>query len=144
MSSYLTLAAGAIFLTVVVGLIIPEGKLNKFINFAMRLICIFVLIQPITQIFQLTDASEVLIDYDYICDVYSKSQSKMLEEQIFSDLQIECECYVAIDYVDEQIIQSEVSVVIANEFYDEQTKNEIYAYLLKLGYIDINVNEKDL
>jgi hypothetical protein len=142
MSTYITLAAGAIFLTVVVGIIIPDGKLNKFISFIMRLICIFVLIQPITQIFEISDAEETYVNYDYICEVYSRSQSRMLEDLIYDNFEVECECTINISYDGEQIIQSDVNVVLPANTINEQTKTEIYAYLQELGYIDINVNEK--
>ena len=48
MKGYLLTAAGVIFLSVIVSLIIPDGKLNKTIVFVMRMACILVLLQPIT------------------------------------------------------------------------------------------------
>ena len=53
MKIYLISAAAVIFLSVLVSLIIPEGKLNKTIVFILRMVCIFVLIQPITGIFKI-------------------------------------------------------------------------------------------
>jgi hypothetical protein len=143
MSSYLTLAAGIIFLTIVLGIILPDGKLNKFINFIIRLICIFVLIQPITQIFSIEDDQTALIDYDYICTVYSVTQSKMLEELLLSDLNIQCDCTVYVTYDGEQLKETGVDVLIIDNLNNIRTKNEICEYLQELGYIDINVNEKD-
>lgn len=46
MTAYITVAAGAVFLTVVVGMIIPDGKLNKSVNFVLRMACILILISP--------------------------------------------------------------------------------------------------
>ncbi len=57
MKTYLLTAAGVIFLSVIVSLLIPEGKLNKSIVFVMRLACIFVLIQPITGIFKIKSST---------------------------------------------------------------------------------------
>lgn len=68
MKTYLLGAAAAIFLSVIVSLLVPEGKLNKSITFIMRLICILVLIQPLTGIFKIgsSDNSESKVDYTYI------------------------------------------------------------------------------
>ena len=44
MKTYLLTAAGVIFLSVIISLVIPEGKLNKSIVFVMRMACILVLI----------------------------------------------------------------------------------------------------
>ncbi len=143
MTVYLSLAAGVVFLTVLVGFIVPEGKMNKAVNFVMRLICIFILVQPILKIFDLniTDAqSAQMIDYDYICGVYSKNQSEQLEKLIYENLQIECECTVDFVYADGAFKENGVTVL--TYFVDGQTKDKIYEYLKGLGYIDINVNEK--
>ena len=56
MKEYLLSAVGVIFLSVIVSLIVPDGKLNKTIVFIMRMVCIFVLIQPVSGIFKITDA----------------------------------------------------------------------------------------
>ena len=53
MKAYLLSAAAVIFLSVIVSLIIPEGKLNKKKVFVMRMVCIFVLISPNTGNFKI-------------------------------------------------------------------------------------------
>ena len=65
MKTYLLTAAGVIFLSVIVSLVIPEGKLNKSIVFVMRMACILVLIQPISGVFKLKSypLDEPLFDY---------------------------------------------------------------------------------
>jgi hypothetical protein len=141
MKEYIALAAGTIFLVVIVGLIVPDGKLKKVINFALRLICIYVLIQPLGTIFNFsqTNQSET-VDYDYISQVYSKTQSTQLENMIYENFGLSCECTVEIIYEDETLKENGVTVL--GDFVDEQTKTQICEYLKSLGYIDINVNEK--
>ena len=84
MKTYLLTAAGVIFFSVIVSLLIPNGKLNKTIVFVMRMACILVLLQPITGIFKITSTviDEPLFDYVYICKVYSDDQSEQLEKLI--------------------------------------------------------------
>ena len=84
MTTYIAVAAGAVFLTVVVGMIIPEGKLHTSVNFVLRIACIFILISPLAQIFDisLSEGGEGDVDFDYICQVYSEGQSSQLEKLI--------------------------------------------------------------
>ena len=70
MKAYFLTSAGVIFLSLIVSMLIPEGKLNKTITFVLRLACIFVLLQPISGIFKITSANtggEPLYDYEYVC-----------------------------------------------------------------------------
>lgn len=141
MKEYLYLAAGAVFLTVFVGFIVPEGKMKKSIGFVMRIACIFVLITPVKQMFRLTDADTgSMIDYEAICAVYSETQSERLENMIYEEFSVECECRVDFVYEDGEIRENGVEVL--TDIVDVQIKNSIYEYLESLGYIDINVNEK--
>lgn len=141
MKEYLYLAAGAVFLTVFLGFVIPEGKMKKSISFVARIACIFVLITPIKQMFRITDDDmQSLIDYEAICAVYSETQSARLENMIYEELSVECECRVDFIYTDGEIKENGVEVL--TDIVDGQIKNSIYEYLQNLGYIDINVNEK--
>ena len=141
MTSYLLTAAGVIFLSLIVGFIIPEGKLNKSINFVLRLICIGVLLQPVTGIFDFSTAqSSQLADYDYICSVYSKTQSEQLSKDIKENLGIQCDCTVSVIFEDGEIKENGVSIFV--EECDEEKVNLIWEYLKSAGYINITVHEK--
>jgi hypothetical protein len=139
MKEYIALAAGTIFLVVIVGFIIPEGKLKNIINFALRLICIYVLIQPIGKVFNFNYSdNQTSVDYQYICAVYSQSQSAQLQNMIYENLGLECECEIEIIYEDDTLKENGVTVL--GDFVDEQTKTQLCEYLQSLGYININVN----
>lgn len=142
MTTYLALSAGIIFLTVLLSFIIPEGKLNKSINFVVRIACIFILVSPIISIFDFSAATtqDDLVDYDYLCDVYSDTQSDQLEKMIFDATGIECQCIV--DFTYEDGVFRENGVTILTDFVDSVTIGKIQAYLKELGYININVNEE--
>lgn len=143
MKGYLLAAVGVIFLTVIVSFIVPEGKLKKTVNFILRLVCICVLIQPVTSIFKFTPQTETnLYDYDYICEVYSQNQSKLVTDKVAEDLGIEnCVCTVEIVYDGTQIKENGIKVV--GNFVDDESIKIITEYLESLGYINITVNEKD-
>lgn len=141
MTAYLLTATGVIFLTVVIGFIVPEGKLNKSVNFVLRLACIFVLIQPVTKIFDFSDAqAKSLTDYEYICSVYSQNQSEALTDKILQDLDLECDCVVSVVFEDGKILEN--GVTVNTNFVDDETIKNITEYLKELGYINITVNEK--
>ena len=142
MKTYLLTAAAVIFLSVIVSLIIPQGKLNKTIVFVMRMACILVLIQPITGIFKIntSSSSETIYDTEYVATVYSKNQSGSLEKLLYEKYAEECECRVNIIYSEGNFKADSVSVQTSSE--NNQLISDIYEYLEKLGYINITVYAK--
>ena len=142
MKIYLISATAVIFLSVIVSLIIPEGKLNKTIIFIMRMACILVLLQPITGIFKRSSsaANSAFYDYEYICRVYSDNQSEQLEKAIAEKFSIESSCIINIVYKDGEFSVEQVSVEI-NEANDKIIQ-DIYEYLVELNYINISVYAK--
>lgn len=138
-SEYLYVAIGVVFLTVIVGLLVPDGKLKKSVNFVLRLVCICVLVNPIINLFDIEDKiGEVKLDYEYVCLIYSKNQSECLSKMITETLGFDCSCSVAVVYDDGKIKENGVSVT-GDFSLDDVTK--ILEYLTGLGYIDITVND---
>lgn len=140
-AEYLYVALGVVFLSVIAGLLIPEGKLKKSVNFVLRLICILVLINPLLNLFGIEEeVKNITFDYGYICEIYSKNQSELLTQKVIEDCQTECVCTVEVIYEDEKI--KEGGVTVTGNFTDEQSINKILEYLQGLGYIDIIVNDQ--
>ena len=139
MKTYLISATAVIFLSVMVSLIIPEGKLNKTIVFVMRMACIFVLIQPVTGIFKIKTSATTspLYDYEYICKVYSDNQSEQLEKIIYEKFAVESTCTVNIVYDNGEFRADGVEIEINQENYE--IIDDIYEYLEELKYINISV-----
>ncbi|MDE6585612.1 MAG: stage III sporulation protein AF, partial [Clostridia bacterium] len=137
MKAYLLSTAGVIFLSVVVSLIVPEGKLHKSVIFVMRLICILVLIQPVTGIFKISSVSETsdFYDYEYISNVYSEHQSAELEKLISDKFSATSNCKVEVECVDGLFKVTSVSVELDKK--NNNLINEIYAYLEERDYINI-------
>ena len=96
MTAYIASAAGAVFLTVVVGMIIPDGKMAKSITFVLKIVCILVLLSPLINIFSIDIGAETgaIIDYDGLSDILSSNQSAQLEKLIFEQFGVGCECSV--------------------------------------------------
>ena len=143
MEKYLLSAAGVIFLSVIVSLLIPEGKLNKTITFVMRLICIFVLIQPLTGIFKISSTfgeAENFFDYEYVCGKYSEHQSSQLEILLLDKFSVDTESLVKVEYEEGQFKVKGVEICVSSE--DAFFIEKIYAYLQELGYINISVYAK--
>jgi len=140
-TEYLLTALGVIFLAVIVGLIIPEGKLKKSINFVLRLICVFVLVQPVVNLFGFEGGTgEISYDYDYICEVYSENQSKLLTDKVVNELGEECVCTVAVVFEEDKI--KENGVTVSGNFGNDKVIEKITEYLRELGYINITVNDQ--
>lgn len=141
MNGYLLSAAGVIFLSVIVSLIIPEGKLNKSVTFVMRLVCIFVLIQPVVKLFvpgnNPEEVTRNLADYSYVEEIYSGHQSRQMEELLLKEFGETTECNVTVEYVGEdfKVIAAEIKLSEKNQ----EKIDGIYEYLIGLGYINITV-----
>ena len=142
MKTYLLTAAAVIFLSVIVSLIIPQGKLNKTIVFVMRMACILVLIQPITGIFKIKTSSqgEAIYDTEYVATVYSKNQSGSLEKLLYGEFEEECVCNVNVVYDGGNFTVESVSVQTVSQ--NNKLIEDIYEYLEQLGYINITVYAK--
>lgn len=143
MKVYLLTAAGVIFLSVIVSLLLPEGKLKKTATFIMRLICIFVLIQPVTGIFKIENTSGLsneFFDKEYVSGVYSAHQSEQLEILLKKEFGVDTDCNLEVGYENGEfkVQKAEVCADVNNEKIIE----EIYAYLDGLGYINITVYAK--
>lgn len=138
-AEYLYIAFGVVFLTVIVGLLVPDGKLKKSVNFVLRLVCICVLVNPIINLFDIEDKlGEIKLDYEYVCLIYSQNQSDYLTDMIKENLGLDCGCSVAVEYEEGKIKENGVSVK-GDLSSDEIAK--ILEYLTELGYIDITVND---
>ena len=139
MKTFLLSATGVIFLSVIISLLIPEGKLNKTITFIMRLICIMVMIQPLTGIFGVKDAQGEVKepDYAYVCEIYSEHQSGELEKLIFEHFGVRTKCSVEVIYSNDEFKVNGVTVV--TEENNSQLIKNIYEYLGQLQYINITV-----
>ncbi len=141
MTAYLLTAAGVIFLTVLVSFIIPDGKLNKSVNFILRMVCIGVLLKPVMGFFSFpADEDKELADYTYVCKIYADTQSQALEEDLNKNFGLDCACEVDVSYFDGEIRENGVAVFI--EDCDSAKLDSIWEYLKSLGYINITVNEK--
>ena len=142
MKTYLLTAAGVIFFSVIVSLIIPEGKLNKTMTFVMRMACILVLLQPITGLFDFSEAADgkPLYDYEYIERVYSDNQSEELEKLLFKEYAVNSDCLIEVKYNDGNFKVESVTVELNSE--NEKIIEQIQSYLSELGYINITVYAK--
>ena len=129
MKAYLLTAAGVIFLSVIVSLLIPEGKLHKTVTFVMRLVCLLVLIQPVTGIFKIgdTETTSKYFDYEFVEDVYTDHQSRELEKLLQKEFGQKTECIVDVEYEDGQFKVEKVLVALERD--GAKFINQIYAYL---------------
>ncbi len=139
MKIYLLSATAVIFLSVIVSLVIPEGKLNKTIVFVMRMVCIVVLIQPVTGIFKIDSSTSdaPMYDYVYICKVYSDNQSEQLEKVLLEKFEVNSNCFVNVEYENREFKVTAVSVEISQQ--NEELISNIYEYLDELKYINVTV-----
>ncbi|MDE6356350.1 MAG: stage III sporulation protein AF [Clostridia bacterium] len=143
MTEYLLSAAGVIFLSVIISLVIPEGKLNKSITFIMRLISILVLIQPVSGIFKIggdNSSDGGLADYTYVSMVYSEHQSEQLELLLQKECGVETECSVKVEFKEGDFKVTAVEVgIVGGESDGAALKEKVENRLSELGYENVFV-----
>jgi hypothetical protein len=144
MKTYLISATGVIFFSIIVSILIPEGKLKKTITFILRLACILVMIQPVAKLFNTESSNEDVdfIDYQFVCNVYSNEASERVTKLIDEKFNIECESVVVVNYLDDEFTIESVSINIEKE--DENKTYDILEYLEGEGYINITVYAKSI
>lgn len=141
MKNYLITACGAVFLSVIVSFIIPQGRLGKTITAVFRIVCIAILLTPVTNLFDITDSSYAdYTDYQFICEVYGSNQSDALEQSLLEELNAETRCTVNIVYSDGKFSVESVEVCLLNG--NEEIIKKIYEYLVSNDYINITVYEE--
>ena len=140
MKEYLLSAFGVIFFSVIISFLIPEGKMNKLILSVIKIICILVLVQPLTKLFFKFELSEDAINFEYVCTVYSKNQSREMQKHLMEEFLVESECNIVIDYGEDGFIVEKTEIITFNA--EDEINKKIYAYLVNLGYINITVNEQ--
>ena len=142
MTAYLLTVCGAVFLSVVASFVIPRGRLNRSVAFVLRIICIAVIVSPVAGVFTISEEKfDDMVDYEYICELYSKSQSAALEEYIAEKYSARAECSVEIGYGESGFFAKSVEVCLL-ESYDGLSE-KIYEYLKEADYINITVYESD-
>ncbi len=138
MKTYLAIAAGIVFLSILCSVLVPEGKLKKTVLFSLRMVCIAALIQPVYNLFSFAEnESREICDYSFICEAYSIQQKNAAEDAIYSEFGETCSCEITIEYIDCEFTQTAINVTTQSG--NLQLIYEIYEYLEELGYININV-----
>jgi len=132
MRDWIINVAAIIILTVVAGMILPEGKTNKLIKSIFSVICLFVLIMPIQYIsngnFSVADVfsinDEVELDNDFLYYTFSKQAAsleedckELLEEQGITEVEVQIIFYTdKIAFVIEKVYINIENIVILENY----------------------------
>ncbi len=92
MEKYVLAVCGAVILSALVTILLPEGKIGKFVNGMLKVFCVFVMLVPLYNLFADfslpaagESSSEIELDGQFIDAVYSaraEQQAKALEETL--------------------------------------------------------------
>lgn len=90
MSSYILNVVGVVFISIVIDLILPSGKMEKYVKSATALIIVFVIISPIPALFKKAqnlkfNTNESLIDQSFIQKTNQK-KAESIEKAIINEL----------------------------------------------------------
>ena len=90
MKAWIMSICGVAFLGVMIDIISPEGKMNKFVKSIFSIIFLFVLVQPVINLvktakFGIATNNEIVIDYQLL-DVINEQKCSALAEQVVAKL----------------------------------------------------------
>ena len=87
MSAYILSVCGAVIISALVAIIIPEGKLGKFINGILKIFCVFIMLVPlvrwVSDLRWEPDKNEnknISLDTEYIDYVFGKRAENLSED----------------------------------------------------------------
>lgn len=88
MSAYILSICGAVILSALVTIIMPEGKIGKFINGVLKILCVFIMLVPLVNwVSDLKfegkgegNETEVSLDEDYLDYFFGKQAESFSEE----------------------------------------------------------------
>ncbi len=141
MKEYAISLISLLFLSVIISVIIPKGKLNGCILFVLRIVCVAIMVTPLTQIFKISEHDKYIISYEDVCSIYEINQQKIIEKEIEYKFSISSQCFV-----DLELKENKLNIIEVRVYVDQKNlKNsvEICEYLRSLNYINITVNEKN-
>ena len=124
MQAYILCVCGAVIISALVTLLLPEGKTGKFINGILKLFCLLVVLVPLFGFFKelknpdFPDSSqEASLDdgfIDYAFDVRAKEDGEKIDKTIADEFSVVVSSSVAWDFVEYSYKITGVSVKIKN------------------------------
>lgn len=104
MSAYILSVCGAVIFSSLVTIILPDGKIGKFINGVLKLTCVFVMLSPIISWINdlkpskkdIETSKEVTIDQNYL-EYFYDLQAQSLTDEIKSTIEKEFKITVFVE-----------------------------------------------
>lgn len=147
MEGYILAVCGAVILSALVTILLPEGKTGKFINGMLRVFCVAVMLVPLCGLFEKFGApslpeggsEEVALDESFMERVFSEqalAQAEALETSLSEDPGISVSAEILWECVEYAYTVREVRIEIENFgiygedehiFVIEQVKNTVFA-----------------
>lgn len=107
MSAYILSICGAVIISALVTIIMPEGKLGKFINGILKIFCVFIMLVPIVNWvsslkigdFKGESVAQVSLDEEYLNYFFQKQADSFSEEiREFVEKEFSLEASVVTDW----------------------------------------------
>lgn len=125
MDAYILSVCGAVIISSLVTILLPDGKTGKFINGVLKLFCLLVILVPLFVFFKngsfetagSAAEGEISLDEEFIGDFYDEfanEEARAVEKKIKEELSVTVTAQIEWDFVDYAYEVSKVKIKIEN------------------------------
>ena len=125
MDAYILSVCGAVIISSLVTILLPDGKTGKFINGVLKLFCLLVILVPLFVFFKNGSCEtagsaaegEISLDEEFIGDFYDEfanEEARAVEKKIEEELSVTVTAQIEWDFVDYAYEVSKVKIKIEN------------------------------
>ena len=126
MQAYIWAVCGAVIISALAAILLPEGKIGKFINGILKLFCLAVMIAPLFALVEQFmgnppqeggESAEAELDDDFIEYMFARraeEEAKALDELLEEEFKIAVSTEILWDYAEYAYNVTEVSIKIEN------------------------------
>lgn len=123
MSAYILAVCGAVLIATLVTILLPEGKIGKFINGILRVFCVFILMLPIYSLvtqwtedgFSPTTNGKIELDNSFLehnYAIWAKEKEKQIKSIVENEFKITVTVLLDWTYAREEFIVQKIEVKI--------------------------------
>ena len=125
MDAYILSVCGAVIISSLVTILLPDGKTGKFINGVLKLFCLLVILVPLFVFFKngsfdtagSAAEGEISLDEEFIggfYDEFANEEARAVEKKIEEELSVTVTAQIEWDFVDYAYEVSKVKIKIEN------------------------------
>ncbi len=147
MKEYILAVCGSVVISALITLLLPEGKMGKFIGGILKLFCLLVMLMPLFQMFEkyrpwdgeIETSGEYEPDENFLMQAFklqAETREREIEEEIAKEFSVEVDAELLWEYADYACNVTEIKIKIEDFGIYEENEHifviqQIEKYLLE-------------